>query len=150
MSSLLDPFNGEWLFRRDFAARPIIVNNPQRVDQAAQAGRFGDVRIGAKTVSFTNIGFHVGAAVYNGGDDGILWIGPHPAEQVQATHFGHFEVGEQDVGDREFVAIRELVESLEVSDCLFTIPDGMETMARTASLDGPPHEDDVVLVVFDQ
>jgi hypothetical protein len=101
--------------------QPIRKQRLDRVFEFRKLYRLREKRGGAELVGFADI-----AQVIAGGEDhsvkpGASGLGTNPGKELNATHAGHFEVEEQEIGQRKLTAFLKSAFASQISNGLFAI-----------------------------
>src|ERR1041385_5091308 len=74
----------------------------------------------------------------------------NPLKDFEAIHLWHFEVKEDEVGEREFIATGVFAKARQVSERLFAVANDVQRDGYPGSGKSPADEEDVVLKILGQ
>lgn len=113
----------------EFSLMPVAEEGLNLLDEVLEVGGFDEVGAGVEAVGLLDVADVVGGAEDDDRNEFEAGVGFHSADDVESGEAGHVEVGDDDVGDRVFLA-------LEIEHCFSAVGAGDELGPDLVVLEG--------------
>ena len=104
--------------------------------------------MGAKTEGVLHIAAVRRSAPYDSGDNTIIGIVVNPLQNLEATHYRHFQVKDEQVGERMGNAVRIRLFSLKICQDLCTIFQDMDWALQAICFKCTLEDKRIIWVIF--
>src|SRR6266404_550552 len=129
---------------------PIEVERSHHFHEAFKFDRFDKVAVGSEFVGAVDVRVFLGRGEDDDGQAFETRLSAQPRDDFKTVFARHFQVHEQETGQREFFAVRIWAVPAKIGNGLLAIPYGVERIGYLRLLEGAFHEENVVFVILGQ
>jgi hypothetical protein len=133
---------------RTEAAGPVIDERFEEGGEFFEAAGFGEVGVHAAAISFLDVFFEARATEHHAGEAVAMGVAAQPFEDIQAGHFGHFKVHQEEVGEGVSLPVVKSVSMAQIINDLFPVMHHVNLGRDVMPLKGEAHELTVARVVL--
>jgi hypothetical protein len=90
----------------------------------------------------------IGGREHDDPEDSKRFVAADLAENLEAVHFWHFDIEEEEVGQRIFVPVGELAGTIEISQAFFAIANYEQRVVDAGFIKGAANEYDIVFKIL--
>ena len=127
---------------------PVIEERLDHVLEFRKIYRLCEKGGGAELVGFADIAQVIAGAENHGAKLGQSRLGTNPTQDLEPIHARHFQVEEQEVGQRKLTALMKLAFTGEIVDSFFAIPHVLYCPCVPKVLKGAAQEEEVAMIIL--
>jgi putative exosortase-associated protein (TIGR04073 family) len=117
-------------------------------EEVVEFDGFDEVGVGADLVSAVDIGFFAGGSKDGNGEALDAGLPADPGDDFEAVPAGHFEIEQDETGERKFGAVRIGTRAGEIGDGVLAVFHMLDGIGKLGLAESALEEEDVVLIIF--
>src|SRR5687768_2765600 len=121
-------------------SRPELARVGEEFAKAVQITRFSDIGLSAEVERSVYVRLEGRATENGGGNDTVLRMFLHPAENIEAAGAGHFEVEKEKGRKRVELSVGIQAAALQVRDGVFAVRDNVRRLLQRNVAKSPAEE----------